>query len=175
LSWSVRRLDADDAIAYRDIRLQALREHPDAFASSYESASRQPESYFGDVLGKLAFFGALGPDGTMLGVVAFSQCDGDKEKHRGWLVQMYVRPEMRGTGCALALIEALVEHARRHVIQLHLGVASHNEAALRLYRRAGFEGYGTDPRFLCVNGRYIDEHLMVRFLDEGARKEQTNE
>ena len=30
--------------------------------------------------------------------------------------------------------------------------------------------YGTDPRCLYVNGRYIDEHMMVRFLDKAPGK-----
>ena len=59
----------------------------------------------------------------------------------------------------------MLDHARHHVLQVHLGVAADNLPALRLYRQAGFELYGTDPRFMKVDGRYIDEHLMVRFLD----------
>jgi RimJ/RimL family protein N-acetyltransferase len=73
---------------------------------------------------------------------------------------------MRGTGAALALMEAAVEHARGEVLQVHLMVGAHNEPATRLYEKAGFTRYGTDPRALYVNGRYIDEHMMVRFLDE---------
>jgi RimJ/RimL family protein N-acetyltransferase len=68
------------------------------------------------------------------------------------------------------LLEAVLDHAGTTVKQLHLGVASHNEPALRLYQKAGFVIYGTDPRFQFVNGRYVDEHLMVRFFDEAPGK-----
>ena len=80
-------------------------------------------------------------------------------------MQVYVKPALRGSGAALALLEAAVAHARPEVIQLHLMVGAHNAPAIRLYEKAGFQTYGTDPRCLLVNGRYIDEHMMVRFLD----------
>ena len=72
----------------------------------------------------------------------------------------------------LALMEAAVEHARTEVIQVHLMVGAHNAPAIRLYQKAGFTTYGTDPRCLYVNGRYIDEHMMVRFLDRDTAQQQ---
>ena len=51
------------------------------------------------------------------------------------------------------------------------GVAVGNTPAIRLYQKAGFEIYGTEPRALFVNGRYIDEHMMVRFLDKAPGKQ----
>ena len=77
-----------------------------------------------------------------------------------------MQPALRGTGCALELIETAVDQARDEVLQLHLGVGAHNKPAIRLYEKAGFSIYGTEPRSLNVNGRYVDEHLMVRFLDK---------
>ena len=47
---------------------------------------------------------------------------------------------------------------------LELGVGTENHAALALYRRMGFETYGTEVRCMKLDDRYIDEHLMVRFL-----------
>ena len=110
-------------------------------------------------------FGAFLPDGSLGGINAFLRNEGAKERHRGWMIQVYVRPAHRGSGMAAALVEHLLEHARRHVVQVHLGVWSENVPAIRLYERLGFATYGTEPRYLFVNGRYIDEHLMVRFLD----------
>jgi ribosomal protein S18 acetylase RimI-like enzyme len=94
--------------------------------------------------------------------------------HRANLWGVYVRPEARGVGVARQLIEALLTSASGKVVQVHLSVVTGNEAALRLYRNAGFEVYGTEPRSLYVNGRYFDEHLMVRFL-EGTEKVTDNE
>ena len=38
----IRRLQPADAHLYRSLRLRALREHPDAFTSSYEDDRQQP-------------------------------------------------------------------------------------------------------------------------------------
>ena len=102
--------------------------------------------------------------------MAYGRDEGERETHRGWLFQVYTKPSLRGSGASLAMIEAAVAHARTEVIQLHLMVGAHNTPAIRLYQKAGFAIYGTDPRCLYVNGRYIDEHMMVRMLDAAPGK-----
>jgi RimJ/RimL family protein N-acetyltransferase len=47
------------------------------------------------------------------------------------------------------------------VQQVHLSVTTGNAPAVALYEHLGFTHYGTEPRSLLVNGRYLDEHLMV--------------
>ncbi|GLQ12245.1 N-acetyltransferase [Devosia yakushimensis] len=175
MSYSVRRLTRDDVPAYRAIRLEALTNHPEAFASTAEQFLLRSVEDLESLLEKLSFFGAVTPDGSLVGIMAFDQGAG-REAHRGWLLQVYVKPDMRGSGCSRALLEAVVTHAKSTVKQLHLAVATHNEPALRLYQKAGFTIYGTDPRFQFVNGRYVDEHMMVRFLDrEPAQQQGTTE
>jgi len=50
---------------------------------------------------------------------------------------------------------------------VQLAVVSENEAARRLYAAMGFVEYGHEKRALKQGGRYYDEVLMVKFLDEG--------
>lgn len=169
MSYSIRRLTATDVEAYRAIRLEALTNHPEAYASAAEEFVLHATNDLVAVLEKLVFFGAVRPDGSLAGIMAFDISQG-RQAHRGWLIQVYVRPDMRGTGCARALLDAVIDYASSQVRQLHLGVASSNGPAIGLYRKAGFEIYGTDPRFMAVGGRYIDEHLMVRFLDKAPGK-----
>jgi RimJ/RimL family protein N-acetyltransferase len=166
VSWSVRRLTHKDFDAYRALRLEALTNHPEAYGTSPQSFSAQPPAAVEAFLSRRAVFGVVTEAGALVGIVVYARDEGEREAHRGWLLQVYVKPEMRGTGAALALMEAAVEHARGEVLQVHLMVGAHNDPATRLYEKAGFTRYGTDPRALYVNGRYIDEHMMVRFLDE---------
>jgi RimJ/RimL family protein N-acetyltransferase len=165
VTHTIRRLTGNDVGAYRGIRHEALVNHPEAFAATAANFVKRSDEQLRELLDSLAFFATETTSGELGGIAAFMRNEGEKESHRGWMVQVYVRPQMRGTGCALALVERLLDHARHHVLQVHLGVATHNEPAIRLYRKAGFEIYGTEPRYLFVNGRFIDEHLMVRFLD----------
>jgi len=169
LDYTIRKLGAEDVAAYRAVRYEALVNHPESYGSSAESFAIQGEDELRAILQRMAFFGVFA-DGSLGGIVAFGQTQGEREQHRGWLYQVYVQPRLRGNGAALALIDAAVAHARSTVLQIHLGVGAHNHPAVRLYQRAGFEIYGTEPRALFVNGRYVDEHLMVRFLDEAPGK-----
>lgn len=172
MSWTIRRLGPEDAGAYRAIRHEALVHHPEAFVSTAESFAQKTDAEIVQTLEALTVFGGFLPDGTLGGINAFLRNDGAKERHRGWMIQVYTRPEHRGTGLSRALVEHLVAHARHHVIQIHLGVWSENEPAIRLYRKLGFDIYATEPRYLFVNGRYIDEHMMVRFLDREPVQQQ---
>ncbi len=166
MSYSIRQLSVDDAMAYRAIRLEALINHPEAFLSSAEAFAQKSDKDIRETLKALTIFGAFLPDGSLGGINAFLGNEGHKDRHRGWMIQVYVKPEHRGSGMSAALVQHLLDYARDKVIQVHLGVWSENEPAIRLYKKLGFEIYGTEPRYLYVNGRYLDEHLMVRFLDK---------
>ena len=165
MSYSIRRLGRQDAAAYRAIRLEALRDHPEAFLSDAAGFAEKSLADIEAMLATLTVFGAELADGTLGGINAYLRNDGPKERHRGWMLQVYVRPGQRGSGMARALCEHLLAHARGEVLQVHLGVWSENRAAIALYEKLGFEIYGTEPRYLFVNNRFCDEHLMVRFLD----------
>lgn len=170
MTFSIRQLGSGDVAAYRAIRHEALLNHPEAFLATADNFAQRSDAELRQMLETMAVFGAELPDGSLGGLNAFFRNDGHKERHRGWMVQVYVRPEHRGSGMSKALCEHLIEHAREKVIQIHLGVWAENEPAIRLYKKLGFETYGTEPRYLYVNGRYLDEHLMVRFLDKAPGK-----
>jgi RimJ/RimL family protein N-acetyltransferase len=166
VNWSIRRLNRKDFDAYLALRLEALTNHPEAYATSPESFAERSRASIEDYLSRQAVFGVVTEDGELAGMVVYHRDTGEREAHRGWLLQVYVKPSLRGTGAGLAMLETAVEHADSEVLQLHLAVGTQNHSAIRLYEKAGFEIYGTDPRCLSVNGRFIDEHLMVRFLDK---------
>ena len=174
MDYSVRKLSGADVAAYRAVRQEALLNHPTAYGSSAESFAALSDDELRDTLERMTFFGVFAEE-SLGGIVAFGQTRGERERHRGWLYQVYVQPRLRGTGASSALIEAALEHASTRTLQVHLGVSTQNQPAIRLYKKAGFEVYGTEPRALFVNGRYVDEHLMVRFFDEAPGKKTDNE
>ncbi len=153
----------DQAALYRDIRLEGLREDPDAFASTFERENAMPIAWFAERIVNGHVFGAF-VGGELAGVAGYWPQEGEKERHKATLWGMYVRGAARGVGLGQCLIEAIVEHATGRVEQLQLGVASDNAAAHRLYIKAGFSEYGREMKALKQDSRYIDEILMVRFL-----------
>lgn len=172
---AVRPLGLDEFGAWHAVRLRALRDHPDAFGASYEdeaadgSAARRAR-FEASARGEgSAIFGAFA-GGEMVGIGGVVRATGRKDAHRATVWGMYVAPEARGRGAGAGLVVAAVAAARAWgCAQVHLTVVAGNGPAERLYRRAGFEAYGIDPRALHVDGRYLDELLMVRFLDGAGR------
>jgi ribosomal protein S18 acetylase RimI-like enzyme len=159
----IRRFSPADAPLYREIRLEALRLAPEAFSSTFAAESAQPLTWFAARLGRSAVFGACAGD-NLLGIAGFFVRQGQKEAHKGVLVGMYVRPEMRLLGIGRRLVEAIIEHARQHVEILQLTVVVGNEPARCLYAKLGFIEYGIEPNALKAGEQYWDEVLMAKSL-----------
>lgn len=168
MNFTIRRLTIADAEAYRALRLEALSAHPDAYGDSAGEAERRPISWWETQLKDRVFFGAY-VEGRLCGAVNMFREDTEVMQHRAWLLGMYVAPNARGSGMADVLVEQLFAHAvETGVLHLYLGVAAHNETALRFYERHGFSTYGREPRSLRHGDLFIDEFLMAKALDEDA-------
>ncbi len=164
---TTRQLTLADLAEYRALRLEALEQTPEAFGSTLAREQAFTDADFAARLTGGVTIGAF-RDNTLGGIASFYAEPGEKDRHKGRLVGMYVRPDLRGTGASRALVEAVLAHAVNHVEQVHLDVVSTNRAARRLYETCGFTAYGTEPRSLKQAGRYFDSVMMVRFLGTGG-------
>ncbi len=161
----VRRLTEDDAEIFRKIRLEALKNHPETFQSTYESAAELPLDAFAQRLRQYALFGGfIGDD--LCGFVGFYPLRNPKISHKGLLWGMYVTEAARGTGLAEAMVEAVMDHAWGKVEQILISVIEENKRARRFYEKMGFELYGLERHALKIDGRYYDEEFRVKFLGE---------
>jgi RimJ/RimL family protein N-acetyltransferase len=164
--FKIRRLEADDVAAYRELRLEALTSLPEAFGASWEDESVKPTSWWTERLEANTVFGGWIGHSPLLGMAGFHVNGAAKHRHKGILWGMYVRPDARGTGLAASLVQRVIEHARALVEEICLTVVSSNVAAYRLYNAAGFEQYGLERRALKVGNEYYDEVLMALPLDQ---------
>ena len=169
MSFTVRRLTAADAAAYRGLRLEALEDAPTAFGSDALRERAFPDGVWPERLAANPTYGVFEAD-ELVGIATIARLPGEKRHHRAEIVGVYVKPKARGRGAGRLLLETAIAKAQDGIVQLHLSVTTHNEAARRLYERLGFEIYGTEPRSLYLEGRYYDEYLMVLRLQEGSRK-----
>jgi RimJ/RimL family protein N-acetyltransferase len=161
---TIRPLLPGEAELYRDIRLEALRLHPEAFGASFENEAAQPLGFFAGRLTTNVVFGGF-RDQALLGTAGFMPQTGAKRAHKATLWGMYVRAGARGSGLSRGLVEAVVEHARLRVELIQLSVVAGNGVARRLYASFGFEPYGIEAHSLKVDGAYLDEILMVKMFD----------
>ena len=159
--FQIRRLEADDVAAYRELRLEGLKTHPELFGSAWEDEIEKPAAWWAERLESNTVFGGWSDGSALLGVAGFSVPGTAKQRHKGILWGMYVRPDARGTGLAASLLQRVIEHARPCVEEIRLTVMASNAAARRLYSAAGFEAYGLERRALKVGDDYYDDLLMA--------------
>jgi ribosomal protein S18 acetylase RimI-like enzyme len=124
----------------RAIRLRALAEAPDAFASTFEDASKLPFEAWQHQLATMATFVAVARDRDV-GIVRGARHT--ERNDTAYLCSMWVAPEMRGRGIAAALIDSIVAWAMAEgFARLILDVSETNAAAAALYVKKGFVANG---------------------------------
>jgi ribosomal protein S18 acetylase RimI-like enzyme len=163
MTQTVRQLTAEDAQAFRDLHLQALKTCPAAFAMSFEEERGLPVEAFRARLKQLIVFGGFA-GGRLAGMATLQKQPLRKRAHMAMVWGMYVTEEERGSGLARAIFEAVLARAEAEVDQVELYVAAGNGRAGRFYRGYGFEQYGLMRRSLRVEGIDHDAEMMVRIF-----------
>jgi ribosomal protein S18 acetylase RimI-like enzyme len=168
---SIRLLGVEDASALIDLRQEALKTEPLAFAASpQDDVALKIDSVLGFLASgdTQAVYGAF--DGEMLvAMVGLVRATKLKQRHKAMLWGMYVQPRLRRTGVGRALLNAAIDHARSWCVdQLQLSVAETGTAAKHLYEAAGFRIWGTEPHALHWHGRSVMEHHLVLSLSTSA-------
>lgn len=160
----VRRLLGTDAAAFHALRLEGFERHPLQFRYAVEDESGLTLAQVAERLEREYVVGGH-RDGVLAGIGGLSGVAGSKLRHKALLWGMYLRDDARGTGLADAIVQALLSRARGEGFrQVLLTVAAENVAALRLYRRWGFERYGVEPDAVRSGSGYFAEVLMVHHL-----------
>ena len=161
----IRILTDTDWQSWKYLRLEALKNVPEAFSSSYEEESVWSDQVFKDTLLNNAIFGAYDND-ALIGCMAMGIMNGLKRQHQGIVWSTYVKPQYRGQKVGDALLESLIAHAKTKVKQLQLSAHTENQSALRLYQQHGFVVYGTEPRAIKISDRYYDECLLMQIFEK---------
>ncbi len=142
MTAEIVRADAEDWAAVREIRLRALSDAPDAFASRLADERDRPESQWRDRLSSpdASTFLAL-YRGEPVGLVTVYRDPDDRTCAR--LVSLWVSPDQRRHGVATTLTEAVLDWARLSEVQaVDLWVTENNDGARHLYERCGFVDSG---------------------------------
>ena len=142
----VRRFSAKEWRVYRDLRLRALADSPDAFGRTLaEEADRLDAEWARRLASGVDSDTSLPvlaevqgePIGLAWGSIDTSNLD------IAVLTQMWVAPTHRGLGAGEVLLRAVIAWARRqNASVLDLGVTCGDSPARRLYEHAGFKPIG---------------------------------
>lgn len=143
---AVRALAAHEWPLYRALRLRALADAPEAFGMTLAEAELRTGNDWAWVVNVGATSNRDLPlvaesAGNAAGM-AWAKVDAN-DPARVNLYQVWVAPEYRGHGVAAALLDAALAWARATGARaMQLGVVCGNDAARRLYERAGFRDLG---------------------------------
>lgn len=142
----LRLVHPDDWESHRDLRLEALQDAPDAFWYTYADEAVYDEAAWRERIEGAWLVQALDAQGVIGGAGLGSHWQAERATS-GELFGLYVAPRARGRGVGEALVNAVLEQARRlGRTDVVLEVGSNNEAAIALYERCGFVRTGaTEP------------------------------
>ena len=169
----IRVLLIEDAPAFQKLRLQALRECPTAFSSSYEDECDRSLTAIAERVAPTAgnaVFGAF--DGKkLIGVVGLQRERYRKLAHKAFIWGMYVDPGKRHLGLGRLLLDRALAHAASmpDLRQVNLFVNAENVAAISLYHAAGFRRFGVERGFMLVDGVLYDEIHMVIIISNALK------
>ena len=153
---------------HRALRLEMLRDAPDAFWTTLEEAITLDEATWRARITSMFYVQARFGDNPVGSVGLWDGFGPDPEE--GSLIAMYVAPRARGQHVGERLVRAVLEEAgRRGRPRVVLQVASNNAPAIGLYDRMGFAltgGSTPHPRRTDVV-----ELEMVAQLDAPAPKD----
>jgi len=167
MTATVRVLTEEDLDNFWQIRLRALKEHPESFGASLSESENMTRS---EILQRLKatqdsfVMGVFNPE--LVGIAGFFRRTGLKLKHKGTIWGVYVTPEARGQKLGKLLISSCIAQAQlipdlEHIM---LTVVTANGAARDLYNSLGFVSFGIEPAALKWQGRDYDEELMQLLL-----------
>jgi ribosomal protein S18 acetylase RimI-like enzyme len=163
---TVRVLAEDDWDTYRQMRLGALKESPQAFVSTYDEELAYDEDFWRLRMRRSTRLLAV-RDGENVGVVSLGDAlpiDGDNDLQRSQRVAelfgMWVDPQARGTGVAWRLVDAAAVEARaQQRTHLMLWVVVDNGRAVAFYSSYGFRP--SDSRRPVRTDETLTEMTMV--------------
>nr|WP_042189983.1 GNAT family N-acetyltransferase [Kibdelosporangium sp. MJ126-NF4]CEL19020.1 GCN5-related N-acetyltransferase [Kibdelosporangium sp. MJ126-NF4]CTQ95178.1 GCN5-related N-acetyltransferase [Kibdelosporangium sp. MJ126-NF4] len=131
----VRQALPEDWAAFRDVRLAALADTPDAFGSTLREEAEHPEAEWRRKLTtSVVFLGSR--DGKVQAIASAYPLDSDEVE----LIRIWAHPDSRGTGLAAETVGAVLDWAKGRTVTLWVGVQ--NPSAERFYTKLGFRRTG---------------------------------
>lgn len=140
-----RRATRNDVSLFKEVRLKALKDCPDAYGSTYESAIKRDQLSWEEQLWSTLSGGDRNTQFAFEG----DRCIGIAALYReptapsGDIIMMWVDPEYRGSGAAAELVGNLISWAKESgFTAVSLDVTDSNARAIQFYENQGFHDTG---------------------------------
>ncbi|MEZ6044858.1 MAG: GNAT family N-acetyltransferase [Planctomycetaceae bacterium] len=160
----IHRFTPEEWRIYKQLRLSALKEDPDAFGSRWEKWVLEPDSWWEsqtlrahDTLQNLIRAEVNNaPAGLACGVIE------EEDLHKAHVYQFWVDPCYRSQGVGKRMLDEIISWARqKNADSLELHVTCGDRPAARLYARAGFRVTG-EPEPIREGSIILEQTMELR-------------
>jgi GNAT superfamily N-acetyltransferase len=160
---SVRVLEEGDWHAYREVRLAALQESPEAFVATYADQAKRPEQYWRNCMAQAHRLLAV-RDGEPVGVATVQMIEGTPQSAD--FRDLWVTPTARNTGVASRLVQIAADQAIKDgCTKLYYWVSTENGRAIGFAINAGFRLTSERRTTGIENSEFGDQEIaLVLFL-----------
>jgi len=163
----IRSIEMSDLAAFKALRLEALKNHPEAFGTDYHESLGEPDSNWiervrDSVNSDTNCLFLADAEDELAGMLGVFRSRGAKNRHAGTVWGVYVRPAYRGQKLVDRMMHEALEWCTQRGIRIVRLSATNSTAAVRCYLRCGFVVYGVSPEEIRVDETYYDEVLMYR-------------
>ena len=112
-----------------------------------------------------AFWGAFDGE-NLVGYVNVRRGNANRTRHSAYIV-IGILLSHAGQGIGKLLLDKVDKWAKKHsVTRLELTVMVHNQNAVKLYVKMGFNKEGIKKNSMFIDGNYIDEYYMGKIIQE---------
>lgn len=166
LNYTIGEISPERWLEYKQLRLEALQNEPQAFAATYEGESVQPDSKWisrlqpSDDNANTRLF--LKVDGKLSGMVSSFRHDDTPSVVE--IVNVYINQKYRGLGLGKKLTNEIISRLKglKDIEKVHLTVNCAQEAALRTYESLEFQIVSKIEDAIEYNGQGFDEYEMEK-------------
>ncbi len=163
--------DLDKLLSFiNGLVIEKRRDESSQLFTGFESqlTRRQEAGWLDDLVGRIRKGDAMSVlaevDGEVVGNGEIERGSYAETWHHGHL-GLTIRGSYRGLGIGREMVRVLLAEARRQGLRsVHVEFLSRNQAAVRVYEKAGFKRVGGIPGKVYRDGRLLDSLIMARRL-----------
>lgn len=141
-----KKIPPSDSLLYRALRLESLKQNPEAFETSYQESINNPLLHFEKLIKENSpnkFVMGAYIENQLVGMCAFVDYNNHGVIDSGTIIQMYVTAKFRGFNISQSLLLSI----KSEVIEIHnihailLEVKKFNSIAVNTYIKSDFSIY----------------------------------
>lgn len=160
-SVEIVELQQDEWEMYRDLRLKAVQEAPEAFGTTYEEELAVTMEDWKRRLNFNMIFAKS--ENRIIGMIGAVIDYRSKLNHVALVISFYVIPEFRNKGIGGLLLDNIINKLKKqkNIRKINLKVTTNQAAAVKLYKKNGFHINGVLENEYLINGIYYDQYIMT--------------